>query len=133
METAVERPDGRKGFTLVEVLVAMVIFAVGLLALEAMAIGAARSVARADRQSEYTTAATVQLEQVVQRVLLGQNPASSDATANGMRTQTVVQRQAAGATHWVYTIEVTVTPATTLPFHLNPIKVVGRALQPVTP
>jgi prepilin-type N-terminal cleavage/methylation domain-containing protein len=131
VETPAERRHGREGFTLVEVLVAMVIFAVGLLALESMAIGAARAVARADRQSEYTAAATVQLEQVVQRVLLGQNPASSDASGYGVRTQTVVQRQAAGAGHWVYTIQVTVSPTTHQPFRINPITVVGRAMQPV--
>jgi type IV pilus modification protein PilV len=131
VETPAERPRGRAGFTLVEVLVAMVILAVGLLALESMAIGASRAVARADRQSEYTSLASGQMEQVMQRIALGQNPASSDATAGGVRTQTVVQRQNAGTTHYVYTVAVTVTPTTTQRFRLNPITVVGRAIQPV--
>lgn len=40
----------------------MIILAVGLLAVEAMGIGAARLVARADRQSEFTSLATADLE-----------------------------------------------------------------------
>ena len=45
------------GFTLIEVVVAMVILALGLLGLEALGIGAARSIATADRQSGYATIA----------------------------------------------------------------------------
>lgn len=129
--TASEPGRGREGFTLMEVLVAMVILAVGLLALESLAIGGARMVARADRQSEFTTVASAQLEQVLQRIELGQNPGSTDVTAAGVRTQSVVSRQAAGATHFVYTVQVTVTPPPNQTFNLNPITVVGRALQPV--
>lgn len=125
------RGGGRRGFTLVEVLVAMVILAVGLLALEALAIGGARMVARADRQSEYTTLASARLEQVLERIDQGQNPGSTDATVNGVRTQTVVARQSAGTTHWVYTVTVTVTPPAGQTFTLNPITVVGRALQQI--
>lgn len=48
------RAAAEGGFTLIEVLIAMLILAVGLLGLEALGIGAARSIARADNQSEMT-------------------------------------------------------------------------------
>lgn len=56
------------GFTLIEVLIALVILAVGLLALEAMGIGAARMVARAQNQSEYAAAASDTLEKTLNRI-----------------------------------------------------------------
>jgi prepilin-type N-terminal cleavage/methylation domain-containing protein len=133
VEAPAERLSAREGFTLVEVLVAMIILAVGLLALEAMAIGAARTVAMADRQSEYTTLASAQMEQVLQRIQLGQNPGSAQGSVHGAQTHTVVTRQPAGAGHFVYTVQVTVTPPPNQRFNLNPITVVGRAIQPVVP
>jgi type IV pilus assembly protein PilV len=59
------------GFTLIEVLIALVILAVGLLALEAMGIGAARMVARAQNQSEYAAAASDTLEKTLNRIRAG--------------------------------------------------------------
>lgn len=56
------------GFTLIEVLAAMIILAVGLLSLGAMGIYGARSVTLAERQSEYTLAATRHLEAAVDSV-----------------------------------------------------------------
>lgn len=53
---------GEDGFTLIEVLVAMVVLAVGLLAVQALGIGAARSVSRAEQQSEVTAAVVAALE-----------------------------------------------------------------------
>jgi type IV pilus modification protein PilV len=53
------------GFTLIEVLIAMVILAIGLLAVEALGIGAARTVQRARVQSAYTALATDEMEQVM--------------------------------------------------------------------
>jgi len=50
------------GFTLIEVLVAMVILSVGLLGVEALGIGAARSVAKAEDQTRLATAATRAME-----------------------------------------------------------------------
>lgn len=125
-----ERPRaaGREGFTLVEVLVAMVILAIGLLALEALAIGSARMVARADRESQYTALATEHMERVLERIDQGQNPASDRVDeADGSVVQWVVNRVALGA-QFVYTVSVTVTPPA-YQTTLQPITVVGRALQ----
>jgi type IV pilus modification protein PilV len=61
-------PPAPNGFTLIEVLVAMIILAVGLLGLEALAIGAARSVANAQHRTVLAAAATQELEDRVQAI-----------------------------------------------------------------
>lgn len=61
---------GDSGFTLIEVVVAMVILAIGLLGLEALGIGAARSIALAERQSSYATIAGDSLESAMHRLRL---------------------------------------------------------------
>ena len=53
---------GEEGFTLIEVLAAMMILAVGLLAVQALGIGAARSVVQADHRSELAAIATATIE-----------------------------------------------------------------------
>jgi len=60
-------PDAR-GFTLIEVLIAMVILAIGLLALQALGVGASRMVARAERRSAYTAIATREIEAALSSV-----------------------------------------------------------------
>ena len=103
------RPD-RGGFTLIEVLVAMVVLAVGLLALESMAIGASRSIATANRMTEYTLIASQQLETTQQRVRSGLNPQSGDQVlANGTLVATTVAQNVQGTSR-LWTITVTVTP-----------------------
>ena len=62
------------GFTLIEVVVAMVILAVGLLSLEALGIGAARSIAIADRQSGHATLASDSLESALHQLRTGSVP-----------------------------------------------------------
>jgi type IV pilus modification protein PilV len=59
------------GFTLIEVLVAMVILAVGLLGVEALGIGAARSVVKAEDQTRLATAATRVMEERQREVRSG--------------------------------------------------------------
>lgn len=59
---------GEEGFTLIEVLAAMVILAIGLLALEALGIGAARSLALAETGNELVAAGTTAMENTQQRV-----------------------------------------------------------------
>lgn len=62
------RPLGEEGFTLIEVLAAMVILAIGLLALEALGIGAARSLALAETGNELVASGTTAMEKAQQRV-----------------------------------------------------------------
>jgi type IV pilus assembly protein PilV len=71
-------PRADAGFSLVEVLIAMIILSVGLLALEALGIGAARSVRRASVQSDYAATAQALLERTVARV----SATDSAATTN---------------------------------------------------
>lgn len=121
------------GFSLIEVLIAMVILAVGLLAIEAMAIGASRMVAGGDRNTEYTLLATQSLETQLLRVRSTTlNPQASDTTVNGVRVQVVTTSTgvagvaAAGGTLW--TITVTVTPPSTVT-NVNPVTVVASAFR----
>jgi len=127
------RPSGREGFTLIEVLVAMVILAVGLLALESMGIGAARMVARADRQSEYTAMATADLEAALNQFrttgavgggVRPEGPASVARTVTPLGSMGI----AGGRTLTTVMVEVTVSPAAGQN-HLSfrPVTVVGRA------
>lgn len=66
MKTEPNRPPARGGarggFTLIEVLIALVILSVGLLGLEALGIGAARMVNLAQRESEWAALGTQHLE-----------------------------------------------------------------------
>lgn len=127
-------PRGRDGFTLIEVLVAMVILAVGLLALEAMGIGAARAVARADETSEYTAMASDELERALAQVVRGPIPATGQRTVNGANVFTQVSSVDGGGQRF-YTVSVTVTPPTAVRTRLNvqPVTVVGSAIIDPTP
>ena len=130
--TEAARPgDDRGGFTLIEVLIAMVILAVGLLALEAMAIGASRSIAAANRMTEYTLIASQQLETVLEQARTDGNAGSTDQVlANGTLVETDVVANNQGAAGTLYTVTVTVTPPTgssRLP--LTPTTVTGRVVR----
>jgi len=130
------RPPARRrdaGFSLIEVLVAMVILAVGLLAVEAMAIGAARQIASANHTTEYTLLASEQLETEILRLRTpGENPQQRDFQVNGARVQVVPTSApvagvtGAGGTMW--TIAVTVTPPSTLT-NVRPVTVTARAFR----
>ena len=71
---------GEEGFTLIEVLAAMMILAVGLLAVQALGIGAARSVVQADHRSELAAIATATIE--ARQQVIRQNPGAVTAGQN---------------------------------------------------
>lgn len=122
-------PRERAGFTLVEVLVAMIILAIGLLALESMAIGAARRVAVANATTEYTLLATQELESTLEQVRRNQNPGSAQWDLdNGTGVlRTVTTTLVAGAVPGtVFDVQVTVTPPTGGSTLLQPVTVTGR-------
>ena len=126
------RARGRAGFTLIEVLVAMVILAVGLLALQAMTIWAARTVARADRQGEFTAIATADLERSLARFRAGQAVTSTTfIEGRGEVTRIVTNSPAVaiqGGTLNGITVEVRVGPRPgTDNLGFRPVTVVGRA------
>lgn len=131
-EAAGPRLD-RDGFTLIEVLIAMVILAVGLLALEAMAIGASQSIATANRMTEYTLIASQQLETVLEQARdPNQNPVSAnDVLANGTLVQTTVASAVQAGAGTLFTVTVTVTPptGTTRNVPPTPTSVTGRVLR----
>jgi prepilin-type N-terminal cleavage/methylation domain-containing protein len=65
---------GEAGFTLVEVMFAMVIIMVGLLGLESLGTMASRSITRADRQSIHATMASDSLESALHQLRQGTVP-----------------------------------------------------------
>ena len=71
------RSGGEDGLTLIEVLAAMLILAVGLLGVQALGIGAARLLARADQQTAVAVAATAAME--VRQQEVRRNPAGVEA------------------------------------------------------
>ena len=123
----------RRGFTLFEVLAAMVILAVGLLALEAMGIGAARMVVRADRQSAYTQAATDHLERVITTIeqtaanTVPNYPAIPTGPNGATITRTITRNVVGTRTEYVVTVNVTPPVGGTV--NLQTVTVVGRVFR----
>ena len=91
----------RDGFTLIEVLVAMIILAVGLLGLEALGIGAVRAIALAERNSRAAEVAQRYLEDAIVQLRAGDVPGNCDGVllADGSRvTREVVPDQRSSVT-----------------------------------
>jgi type II secretory pathway pseudopilin PulG len=70
-----DRAARRSGASLLEVMIAMVILSVGLLALQAFAMSAVRSLALAERTTRSSAAAVTSLEQAIGQLLLDSIPA----------------------------------------------------------
>jgi type IV pilus modification protein PilV len=117
-------PRGDAGFSLIEVLIAMIILSVGLLALESLGIGAARTVHRAQVQSTYTATAGDLMEKTLVRIEQAPTTAIADTAytgANGERVwRTATTTAMAGTTRTgggtmnVWSIVVRVLPPTNL-------------------
>lgn len=90
-QAACHPPLRRVGFTLIEVLIALVILSVGLLALESLGLVSARSIVRAERQDRQTLLATRTLERAVHRVSGGEAVPSAawvdDASGDSVRRE----------------------------------------------
>ena len=130
-DPACVRARGDAGFTLIEVLVAMLILAVGLLGVEAMAIGASRQIAVANRTTQYTLTATQELETALMAARNGADPQLNSYSLPDETTVDVLpaeEVQPDGSSLWI--IEVTVTPPAGDHLALDPITVTGRALSP---
>jgi prepilin-type N-terminal cleavage/methylation domain-containing protein len=104
--------ERRDGFTLIEVLVAMVILAVGLLGLEALGIHAFRSVALAERNSQAATIATMYVEQAIGelRSASATVPAPVSTTVDGYTVVREAPCTPAGGPAAQVRVRVTVTP-----------------------
>ena len=71
-DRALRRRIGSEGgFTLIEVMVAMVILAVGLLGLQALGIGAIRAVHQGQKNTEFAVVAAAHLEEAAHKVRRG--------------------------------------------------------------
>jgi prepilin-type N-terminal cleavage/methylation domain-containing protein len=122
--------SGREGFSIIEVLIAMIILSVGLLALQAMAIGAVQRTSAANRQMAYPLMATEYLERDLTAIRTGaaapvsRNPVRED----GVPVAITVTPQSMG-TRTAFQIEVEVTPPADGRFPLRPVTVVGSALR----
>ena len=108
-----DRMRKQDGFTLIEVLAAMVILAVGLLALESLGIGAASAVRRADVKTTYTAVATDEMEQAINELhrtpVIAQN--RTRTTTTGARVyRTIVTTAVTGTGYNLYTVNVRVLP-----------------------
>lgn len=131
MTTATDAPAApsrrRGGFTLIEVLVALVILAVGLLALEALGIGAARMVNKARRQSEYLAVATSELERVTGLLRSNQNPAGGTTPVRGGTMRTTVT---SANNLWTVTVVVTPTRSDALVGTNQPVTISANVFRP---
>lgn len=101
-------PRGKDGFTLVEVLIAMVILAVGLMSLEALGIGAARLVGRSERQGDFLAHATSRLETTMAQIR--QSPTTTPAADRTEQIPGASLRTRASVSGRLWTVTVTVTP-----------------------
>jgi prepilin-type N-terminal cleavage/methylation domain-containing protein len=71
--------DARQaGFTMIEVLVAMVLLGIGLMSVQAMGVAAARAGALAERNTEYAFAASQRVESILDEVYSGSTTLQCD-------------------------------------------------------
>ncbi|CAN5826705.1 hypothetical protein BH23GEM6_BH23GEM6_21890 [soil metagenome] len=113
-----------KGFTLIEVLVAMIILSVGLLGLEALAIGAARSVASAHHRTQLAASATMEMEDRVQALrsnpgAVGNGQQCRDETARQIRICTTVSASGLPAGSRRVTVQVNRLVGQPLPYSVS--------------
>lgn len=113
MTTDRARGAGEDGFTLIEVLIAMVILSVGLLGLEALGVGASRMVNRAERQGALVAVASDTLERTLSRIRTSANPAGlADASQAFLTSRNdTIRVSITGAGTRLRTVSVTAIPS----------------------
>lgn len=101
-----------EGFTLIEVLVAMVLLAVGLLGLEALAIGASRSIALAEKQSEYANVASRYLEVALDSIRTAPTQVTTAVlTGTDLPEGDTIRRTVTPSGTGLYTVRLEILPA----------------------
>lgn len=113
MTTDRARGAGEDGFTLIEVLIAMVILSVGLLGLEALGVGASRMVNRAERQGALVAVASDTLERTLSRIRTSANPAGlADSTQSFLTSRNdTIRISITGVGTRLRTVNVTAIPS----------------------
>ncbi|MEW5926762.1 MAG: prepilin-type N-terminal cleavage/methylation domain-containing protein [Gemmatimonadota bacterium] len=113
MTTDRARAAGEDGFTLIEVLIAMVILSVGLLGLEALGVGASRMVNRAERQGALVAIASDTLERTLSRIRTSATPAALPDVEQAFRTDRndTIRVSVTGAGTRLRTVSVTAIPS----------------------
>lgn len=109
-------PRATGGFTLIEVMIALVILAVGLLSLEALGIGAARLNTLSEKQSRYTMVAASGMEELRNAVNAAPATLPISGSVNvvvGGGDTAVVQRSATRVAQRQARLSVTVSPKST--------------------
>ena len=120
------------GFTLIEVLIAMIILSIGLLALESMGIGAARMARRADARTTYTAVAADTLEGTLNRIRAGAGQTGTStythASTGAAVTVAVTNQAASSMTLWTVNVKV-VPPTSSVLKSSDSVTVTSNALQ----
>jgi type IV pilus modification protein PilV len=96
-------PGARGGFTLIEVMVAMVLLAVGLLGLQALGIHATRATGAAEKNSRAAALATSFMESTLQQIRAG-SPAAQQCQTLPNGDQVSVAVTVAGGNEVVVTV-----------------------------
>lgn len=127
-------PAGRDGFALAEVLVAMVILAVGLMALESLAIGASRRITMADFATEYTLIGSERMETALTAARGAGAPPVTGTTVleDGTRVdQDVTPTVLGGVGGTLYQVRITVTPGAlaNARVRIAPVVLTGRVVR----
>lgn len=120
------------GFTLIEVLMAMVILAVGLLGLQGLSVAAIQTVGFADRGTRAAATAVLYVEDAVQQIRAGMTPGSCTglALASGeLVTRSVTIAAVPGGAS---AVSVTVTPEPRRGA-ARPFSIEARTYSPVLP
>ena len=122
MPTDLPRRAGEGGFTMLEVLFAMIILAVGLLALQGLGVMAVKTLGVADRKSRSAAVAAEYLEDGLRLIRANQLPSSFACPVGAYGDN--VQRTVDNTTNPnLPSVTVTVTPAagsgTPLPFSMT--------------